>query len=130
MNFAVLVSTSASSALSETWNVCSAIEPVFRLRSFVWLTGFLCCLRNTHAERTSYGSPSRMIILFGSTSLYDNIPGILFEIARLSTPSVENGMTLRKLCPTPTIHHKGKSFFRANNKRGSVRRVSFSHCGV
>src|SRR3989344_6062023 len=86
MYTAGLVSTSASSTLSETWNVCSVVEPVFRLRNFVWFTGFLCCLRNTHAEITSYGSPSTSTNFLGRTSLYANIRRILFKITYLSTP--------------------------------------------
>src|SRR3989344_939896 len=86
MYTAGLVSTSASSTLSETWNVCSVVEPVFRLRNFVWFTGFLCCLRNTHAESTSYGSPSTSTNFLGKTSLYANIRRILFNIIYLSTP--------------------------------------------
>ena len=73
MNTAGRDSTSASSILSDTWYVCSAIDPVLRLRSFTWLTGLRCCLRNTHAESTSYGSPSMIISRFGRTSLYASI---------------------------------------------------------
>src|SRR3989344_158177 len=85
MNFAFFVSISASSTLSDMWNVYSVVEPVFRFFNFVWFTGFLCCLRKTHAESTSYGSPSRRMSLFGNTSLYDNIPSILARILHLST---------------------------------------------
>src|SRR3989344_866950 len=86
MNFAFFDSISASSTLSDTWNVYSVVEPVFTFFSFVWFTGFLCCLRKTHEVKTSYGSPSKSISFFGNTSLYDNIPSILFKIPVLSRP--------------------------------------------
>src|SRR3989344_8064843 len=86
MNFSFFVSISASSTLSDTWKVYSVVEPVFKFFSFVWYTGFLCCLRNPHEVKSSYGSPSRRINVFGNTSLYDNIPSILFKISVLSRP--------------------------------------------
>src|SRR3989344_5796972 len=97
MYTAGLVSTSASSTLSETWNVCSVVEPVFRLRNFVWFTGFLCCLRNTHAEITSYGSPSTSTNFLGRTSLYANISRAFYSKIPVCPFGLENTLETQQL---------------------------------
>ena len=54
--FGIGAATGASGTVSDWWKEISSTLPETRWRSFVWFTGFLCCMRKMCEDRTSNGS--------------------------------------------------------------------------